>query len=468
MLIENADELGGTPDKRLLLGHVRLRQDTVVLTCDQAALAADGAFQAEGHTQTQVGAQGLVWAPKLSYDPARHQLIYEGGVRAHFPPTTLTAPKLVYDRQRALLYYEGGGELQDTTGLIRSPRGYYDTHEEKASFGGGVHLLRGSYRVYSDSVVYDTRSYTAYFPGPVWVADTARGDSLYGRQATWKRLSGELFLADSCLFWDSVRVVQGEAGYYHAERDSGWVFCRVHYRQRGTVWAWADSASWVKDSLALRTNAALLWRQPGEIPLFIQADRLSGYQTRIVAWGQTEVLQLPMRVRADTLVYDTLEHRAWLSGQVWMGDTSLQVWARALQVRLHKGRIDSAWASGSVGLLSKADTFLWFFHQVRGDSAVARWDTLGRLASMHFKGDVQAVYYQREEARWQGGHYLQAEELYAEMDTLQRPVYLRFVQQPKGTFWPATELVRTPLWIQGLRWLQEPERPQWPFVQPLK
>lgn len=468
VLIENADELGGTSERRLLQGHVRLRQDTVVLTCDRAALTADGAFQAEGHTQTQVGTRGIVWASRLFYDPALHQLVYEGGVQAHFPPTTLRAPKLVYDRERALLYYEGGGELRDTTGVIHSPRGYYYTGEEKATFGGGVRLLRGSYRVYSDSVLYDTRTYTAHFPRPVWAADSATHDSLYGCRALWYRLSGELFLSDSCCFWDSVRVVQAEAGYYHAGRDSGWAFCRVQYQQQGTIWAWADSASWVRDSLALLTNAALLWHQPDEIPVFLQAERLSGYQTRLVAWGQAELLQLPLRARADTLIYDTLQHRAWLSGQVWLGDTSLQVWAKALEVRLRRGRLDSAWASGSVGLLSKADTFLWFFHQVRGDSAVARWDTLGRLASMRLWGDVQAVYYQREEARWQGGHYLQAEELYAEMDSLQRPLYLRFARQPKGTFWPATKLVRNPLWIRGLRWLQESERPQWPFVQRLE
>jgi len=463
VLIENADELGGTPERRLLQGHVRLRQDSLVLTCDWAALTADGAFQAEGHTQTQVGTQGAVWAPRLFYDPERRQLVYEGGVRAFFPPTILTAPKLVYDRNRALIYYEGGGELQDTTGVIRSPRGYYYTTEEKATFGGGVWLERAPYRGYSDSVAYDTRTYTAYFPGPLWAADTTRSDSLYGRRATWNRLSGEVFLADSCRFWDSVRVVQAEAGYYHAERDSGWAFCRVYYQQGGVVWAWADSASWVRDSLALRTNAALLWHQPEEIPVYLQAERLSAHGTRLVAWDQAEWVQWPLRGRADTLVYDTLRQTVWLWGRVWLADTGMQMWAGAMQVRLRANRPDSAWAGGSVGLLSKADTFLWFFHQVRGDSAVARWDTLGRLASMRFWGQVEAVYYQREEARWQGGHYLQAAELQAELDSLQRPVYLRFSQRPQGTFWPATQLVKSPLWLRGLRWLPEPQRPQWPF-----
>lgn len=462
VLIENADELGGTPERRILRGNVQLRQDTLLLLCAEAILTTEGAFTAQGGTQTVVGKSGVIHSATLRYDPHQRRLLYEGGVRANFPPTTFEAPKLIYDRSTETLWYEGGGNLRDTTGIILSERGFYFVPQDLATFGGNVRVYRETYQAHSDSLLYDTRQYIAQFPLPFYAYDTLRKDTLYAKRATWHRGTGEIFLHDSSRFWNAEYQITARDAYYHAIRDSGVALCDVRYEEpHSKRWAWADTAYWWQDTLSLRGNASFLWGTSP--PLFLQSSHMTAYKHQFEGIGQAEMIQFPLLVRSDTLRYDTLTRTAQLRGRGWVADTAFQVWADWMRIRFRAGRPDSAWARGQVGLLARADTFLQFFHQVRADSAEAAWDTLGLLSRLRFAGQVQVVYYQEEGKKWRGAHYVRSTHAYAELDSLQRPRYLRFWERPKGTFWSAEEVVDRPLWIQGMRWLGTAERPRWPF-----
>ncbi len=521
VFIENADELGGTAERRTLRGNVILRQDTVWLYCTEAALEEGGRFTAQGATRTQVGRTGTIYAERLLYDPSLQRLTYEGSVRAVFPPTTFEAPRLHYDRATETLFYEAGGRLQDTAGTIQSRRCTYHVPTETAHFGGEVRLLRGSARVLTDSLIYEVRTGLARFPGAIEAYDTLRRDSLYAGRGQANRHTGELYLADSVVYWDSLRYISAQAAYLAGSRDSGEAYCDVQYRARSRdLLAWADTAIWARgallplralrpverslaqeDTAALPTqntlllygNAALLWREAASAPrrpssesglssdslrgdtlfmpstasegeaTFLQAEHLYVAGSRLWALREVELLQAPLAARSDTLCYDTTAHFAQLRGRSWLADTAAQLWAEAVDVRFVQSRPDSAWAAGKVRLLLRADTMLRFFHQVHSDSLEAAWGGGGTLRALLFRRGVQLVYYQSDGPYWQGGHYLRGQGLRVELDSLQRPAYVRLTEKPVGTFWPVKTLLDSPLWIAGSRWLWPWERPQWPF-----
>lgn len=461
--IESADELGGTPERRILRGNVRLRQDTILLRCEEAQITDQGDFTATGGVITYIGRSGQIQATRLLYDPVARRLTYEGNVRADFPPARLRAPQLHYERTTEMIWYEGGGTFTDTTGEIQSLRGTYDTRSGVATFAGEVRIYRQTAQAYTDTLIYESwRSY-AIFPTPVVAWDTLRRDTLSARRATWDRRSGEVFLLEAAQYRDTAHILQAAAAYYAPEKDSGQAFCEVRYIARKREYlAWADTAKWVNQSLLLLDNAAALLIKD---TTFIQAECIQIQDSQIHAFGTAELIRLPYRTRSDTLSYDTLRQIAHLRGNAWLTDSMMQLYAENVTIYLRERRPDSARAVGWVRLLNEADSLLGFYHQVRGDSAIAYWDTTGTLRKVSFLGKVQLLYYQSDDHRWKGVHHAKAERLHLELDSLQQPVYVRLEENPQGTFYGITPVIEAPLWLQGVYWMSADQQPFWPFVR---
>lgn len=464
--IESADELGGTPERRILRGNVQLRQDTIRLRCQEAEITERGDFTARGGVITYIGRAGQIQAAQLTYDPETQRLSYQGNVYASFPPAQLRAPRLHYDRLTQTAWYEGGGVFSDTTGEIHSERGSYDTRTEVATFSGRVRIFRQSAQARTDSLVYESwRSY-AIFPVGVIAWDTVRRDTLLARRAEWDRRTGEVFLRDSAHYRDTSFMLWATQAYYHPEQDSGQAFCDVRYRERKKrYFAWADTAYWIRQSLILRTNAALFLTDTTDTT-FIQAERIWTQRETLYAAGDAELIRFPYRSRSDTLLYDTLHQSAHLRGQAWLTDATMQLYSRKITLHFRQRKPLSAHASEGVRFLTEADTFLRFYHQVVGDSAAALWDSTGTLREIYFIGRVQLLYYQSEGRRWKGAHHAYAERLYIQLDSLQQPAYARLEEKPRGTFYNIAPHIEAPLWLKGVHWMPPEKQPQYPIAQP--
>lgn len=464
--IESADELGGTPERRILRGNVQLRQDTIRLRCQEAEITERGDFIARGGVMTYIGRSGQIQAAQLTYDPETQRLTYEGSVYASFPPAQLRAPRLHYDRLTQTAWYEGGGIFSDTTGEIHSERGSYDTRTEVATFAGRVRIFRQHAQARSDTLIYESWRAYAIFPTAVVVWDTVRRDTLTARRAEWDRHTGEVFLRDSAHYRDTSFLIWATTAYYHPDRDSGQALCDVRYRERKKrYFAWADTAYWVRQTLTLQANAALLLTDTTDTT-FIQAERIWTQQETLYAAGTAELMRLPYRSRSDTLLYDTLRQIAHLTGQAWLTDNSMQLYGKKITLYFTQRKPQSAHASEQVRFLSEADTFLRFYHQVIGDSAAALWDSTGTLREVYFIGRVQLLYYQSEGTRWKGAHHAYAERLYIQLDSLLQPAYARLEGKPKGTFYDIAPHIEAPLWLKGVDWMPTEQQPWYPLPPP--
>ncbi|MCX7652001.1 MAG: hypothetical protein N2200_03935 [Bacteroidia bacterium] len=462
--IENADELGGVPERRILRGHVRLRQDTLTLLCQEAVLTSDGSFTASGGVQTIFGLSGQITAATLRYDPSVRRLTYEGDVLANFPPSQLRAPLLHYDRNTETAWYEKGGILRDTTGEIHSWNGSYDTRTDIATFSGQVHVFRGTTQAHADTLIYDTRRYYATFPVPVVIRDAQRKDTLTAEFMEWNRLTGEVFLKKRATYRDTSYILSASEVYFASEQDSAIGFCDVRFRdRRGQTFAWADTAVWKNESIHLHTNASILYISAKSETTFVQGEHLWTQGDSLYATGKAELISHLLRARSDTLWYDTLNHILRMHGHAWLTDSIIQLYADKVFLRLSGRKADSARVAGNAQFLSVADTFLGFFHQIVSDSAYAKWDTSGLLREISFIGKVQVVYYQSENTQWRGAHYARANKLYIQLDSLQKPAYVRLEEKPNGMVFPMKEVLSAPLWIKGVFWLPPDRQPKSPF-----
>ncbi|MCS7298108.1 MAG: OstA-like protein [Bacteroidia bacterium] len=461
--IEYAEELGGVPERRILRGAVRLRQDSILLLCQQAILTEDGGFIGEGSTMTLIGRIGQIKAQRLRYDPQQRRLTYEGDVQADFPPVSLRVPQLHYDRESALIWYEGGGTLTDTAGEIYSERGQYDTQANLATFAGNVRVKKGTIHARTDSLIYQSDIYYAISPTFIEVWDEETGDTLSASQSEWNRLTSELFLKGKVFYRNREGALRAAWAYHDMKRDSGHAACEVRYADRkGSEFGWGDSACWLQDAFSFWSNAAFL-SVGKQDSTFLQADRVHWAEGLLSAIGQAEFMRPPLLSRSDTLRYDTLARLAFLSGHAWITSQTIQLYADRIYLRLSENGIDSASAIGNVRLIAVADSLLEFYHQIQGDSAIAIGGSDGTLRRLRFMQNLQILYYQSEEERWQGAHHIYAGHVYLEIDSLQRPLYVRVEGRPRGTFYPVHKLVEAPLWIRGFEWMSPHLQPSWPF-----
>jgi hypothetical protein len=175
----------------------------------------------------------------------------------------------------------------------------------------------------------------------------------------------------------------------------------------------------------------------------------------------------PSPPTADTLLYDTLAQKLFLLNHAWLYSYPYQLFARQIHLTLPQQTPDSLIAAGNVFTTSEIDTLLRFYNQVRSDSLLAQWDsTLQAFSPIHYRHNLQAVYYQSDGPHYQGAHeILKAYSLHITLGPNRQPIYLRLEKQPQGRFIPVKFLLKSPLFLPAFQWRPRPYQPQWP-IQP--
>ena len=263
--ILNADRVTGSVEEgervRRLVGRVRLRQDTTLLSADRATQFLDRQVTVfEGRVQITEGGDTLrarrvrydqrakqgvatgavsvsdsaivLRAPTATYDAeARVSTFDEGAViterrEAGAAPdaavATLTSRRGRYDSRRKVATFESAVRLVDSTTVLTSARGLYATRERRADFAGDVRLVQPETRLAADSIVHfrDEERSLAYgrvridrqerpaSPAPDTLqADLLRADSLRSDLLRSDTLQADLLRAERA-------VLFGDEGYH--------------------------------------------------------------------------------------------------------------------------------------------------------------------------------------------------------------------------------------------------------------
>ncbi len=467
VLIENAEELSGTDEVRHLRGAVALRQDTIQLFCDEATLYATNAFQARGAVRTRIGQSGTITAQTLTYDPITRLLTYQGKVVATFGTITLRTEHLTYDRQSETASYTGGGSLTDTSGTIYSLTATYHVPTATATLAQQVRIERTPYTAFSDTLLYKTDSSLAIFPRPFTLYHTTQAETLSAASGHWNRQDSFLTLHTDVHWRTPELILRAQFAFYDQKADTGFAACDIRYKSRkGRGWGIADSAFWHPDTLTLKDNvAAFLFTD--QDTAFLQGHLAYLISPHLYIIGQATILRPPLAATADTLLYDTLAQKLFLLNHAWLYSYPYQLFARQIHLTLPQQTPDSLIAAGNVFTTSEIDTLLRFYNQVRSDSLLAQWDsTLQAFSPIHYRHNLQAVYYQSDGPHYQGAHeILKAYSLHITLGPNRQPIYLRLEKQPQGRFIPLKFLLKSPLFLPAFQWRPRPYQPQWP-IQP--
>jgi len=175
--ILQADELNIDRIRHLkrLEGHVKLKHQEVVLSCD-SALVYDFSNVVEAYSNVELN-QGdtlFLYGDFIRYDGDRKRAYVEGRVRLQDQRSQLTTDRLNVDLNTNIGYYLTGGVIEDDSTRIESVRGYYHSDTKDYYFKDSVHITTPQYDIFSDSMIYNTETDLTRFSGPTHIV----GDSM--------------------------------------------------------------------------------------------------------------------------------------------------------------------------------------------------------------------------------------------------------------------------------------------------
>ena len=216
---------------RRLVGDVRLRQDTTVLSARQATV-----YEARGETvldgdvrvvsgrdtltaasvrydsNTKVAAasgavrlgdgESVLLAPVVTYDSRAEVSAFSGGGTILHRGATLTAPSGTYSSARRVAELDGPLQIEDSTGTLTAARGTYDADVRRADLAGDVRLRRPDARLWADSLVYFRRTERARAFGHAVLERIGDGETTAGRPQAPADSSRRTFLFGERLLFD--------------------------------------------------------------------------------------------------------------------------------------------------------------------------------------------------------------------------------------------------------------------------
>ncbi|MFA6832402.1 MAG: OstA-like protein, partial [Bacteroidaceae bacterium] len=195
------------PNAQLLLGHVKLKHESMYMYCDSAFIYQDkNSFEAFSNVRCEQGDTLFIYGDYLYYDGEAQLARLRDNVRMINGHTTLTTDSLNYDRLFHLGYYFDGGTLTDDKNTLVSDWGEYSPDTKWAVFNHDVELHNDQLHLYSDTLKYNTDNKEALILGPSTI--DSKTNHIYSEKGIYYTAQGQAELLDrSVLTNGSKRMV---------------------------------------------------------------------------------------------------------------------------------------------------------------------------------------------------------------------------------------------------------------------
>ncbi|MGM0506220.1 MAG: OstA-like protein [Bacteroidota bacterium] len=397
--------INGEPVRKLI-GDVRLASD-------QVTIEADSAWQYQNRNRIDAfniqitTDQETIWADTLHYNTITEFSQFRGRVILHSGDHRLFSETVDVDRISNLTFFHSPVRFEDERGVLIAQTGSYNQERERGTFQGQVQLSDSTQYLEADTLRMDRLADNYELHGTVYAID-------FEEEVT---LAGKFLEADST----GRRLLEGDA----------WMMQLRQVRQ---------------DSTHLFADRILLQEQDTT-------------QT-LDATGQVRLWNSEWSAVADSLHYrsDQELFRLWSNPILWQDD--LQLTGPEIEAQFLNDQIQTLSSWPQPVAVMEEDS-IGRFHQVSGDSLVARFDG-GEISRMDVIRQNDLIYQQlNEQGEPDGLIDLTADgtlRLHFEAGELSR---FRATENVDGT-WQPEDSTLTERRLDRFQWNPElrPERPE--------
>lgn len=391
------------PGAALLTGHVRIRHEGAVMTCNKAYF-----FKNENYLKA-FGDVKLVQGDTLHLDSEYAE--YNGNLKLAFatghpvmrsPDMTLRTDTIHFDRNRQEAYYNTPGTIVNKETTLKSRSGRYYARDKKTRFLTAVKVTNPKYVMESNHLDYYNNSGHAYLFGPSTITGT-NGDFVYTEKGFYdnKRNVGH-FLRKSYIRYKD-RLIEGDSLYYDRTREfaSGTNNVRITDTiNKGIVRGHYGEIYKLKDSMFVEKRAVAVTLMDTD-SVYVHGKRLlitgKPGERIIRAWPNARWYKTDMTGKCDSIHSDERKALTKLIGRpvLWNGENQLTGDVMHLIADSKTQKLDSLKVLNNTFIISK-DSLGTGYNQVKGIYLYGKFRD-NKLYEADVVKNTEIVYYMRSE-----------------------------------------------------------------------
>ncbi len=458
--ILHADELNIDRERRLkrLEGHVRLKHQEVILSCDSALVYDDSnVVEAYSNVELNQGDTLFLYGDYIRYDGDRRTAFVEGNVRLRDPHSQLTTDRLNVDLNTNVGYYLTGGVIEDDSSRIESRKGYYYSNSKNYYFQGQVHIRTPDHEIFSDSMIFNTETRLTTFAGPTRIL----GDSMEVYcEGGWYDRQREVFLfARQAEIITSERTVRGDTIFY--ERAAGFGRVTGHAvivdTTRRVILTGRMALYYEQPERTLMTGGTLFrqYDEQGDT-LYLHADTLRSFLdtagNRVMsAYYGVRFYRKDLQGVCDSLAYSFADSviRLFTGPVIWSGEN--QLFASEMSLFSREGVMDRFEMYGNAMIIARYDSLR--FNQIKGKKMFGHFRA-NELYRIDVNGNGESIYYAEDNGRLIGVNHSESSNIviYVKDRRIRR---IKMLKSPNGTLDPPPPPGQEGQRLKGFRWLEE-------------
>lgn len=214
------------PDVQVLVGHVKLRHDSMYMYCDSALIfEKTNSVEAFSNVRMEQGDTLFIYGDYLYYDGMTQIAQLRENVKMINRNTTLLTDSLNYDRLYDIGYYFEGGTLMDEENVLTSDWGEYSPATKQSVFNHDVKLVNPKFVLTSDTLKYNTFNKIANILGPSNIVSD--NNHIYSELGFYNTLTEQAELLERSVLTNEGKKMTGDSLYYDRKIGYGEAFDNV-------------------------------------------------------------------------------------------------------------------------------------------------------------------------------------------------------------------------------------------------
>lgn len=462
--ILQADSLKGAEGFERLIGSVRMKNQSTLISCDSAHFfRMENRAELFGRVFIQDEQDSVTTRSAYAeYDGNSKLAKLRTNVVFSNLETTVYTDYLNYDRAGNIATYFNGGRVVDSTNVLTSERGRYEVNLERITFTDDVVLVNPDYTMKTNYLVYLTVPKTAETKGLTNLV-SKDGNTLDAEKGSFYDTQAKSFrFFDGVVETETSRVKAGELiyreneAYYEGKED-----VRVLNKEREVEIFGDRGQYWEERGYSLVHGNALVRRYFETDTLYLTADTLisQDHETDslkyLLAFSSIQLVKSDLSGIADSLSYNYADSTIQLFQDPAIWNQKSQITADSMTFFIENEQIRELFVKNNAFAVM-SDTLL-NFNQMKGRSMTGYF-TEGQLNRLNIDGNGESLYYALEgDTLVQGVNKTLSATIKMSFEEGQL-VKVNYGVKPEGKFIPVQDIGEDGGKLEGFVW-REDEKP---------
>ncbi len=443
----------------ILIGHVKLIQDSTTVYCDSAIFDREkNIFDAYGHTRMLMGDSVELFGDRMFYDGnTKIGEVYDNVILID-NRATLYTNYLKYNRNTKTAFYNQNGKIIDNDNELVSKIGYYYTDIDEFLFRGNVVVTNPDYVIKSDTMKYNSATEFVYFLGPTTM--TGEEDYMFARKGWSDTRNSITSLKKDALVKHKQHELRGDSIYYEKETGFGQIFKNAVLKDNEKeVVIYGQFVEYFKEpSFAYATDSALAIIIDGSDSLFLHADTLRlkfdslNEAEKLFAYKKTKFFRKSLQGACDSLVYAVNDSVINMFQKPVLWSENNQLTSDSIKIFITNQALDSMILFNNAFIVSQ-EQLATQFNQIKGRHVVGYFFN-NELEKIKVDGNSETLYYVRDE---ESGGLIGINKGIANNMIIfikdRKMQSITYFKEPKMTLFTETGLSGDARKLDGFRWL---------------